>query len=103
MAYYVAKELNIRPMDILTGWSCEELLVSYGYYANAHAQESFLMMSPKERATHKDANGRSAPITWLDRWAVLFVTPDQIEELNSDTEDRSGQDELSKMAEVFFG
>lgn len=61
------------------------------------------MLSPKERAMHKDSNGRSAPITWLDRWAVLFVTPEQMQELASDTDNRTNKDELSKMAEVFFG
>lgn len=102
MAYFVAKELNMRPYEILTGWTCEELLVSYGVYANSHAHERFAMMSPKERAMHKDENGRPAPLTWLDRWAVLFVTPEQMNELASDTVDRKNQDELSRAAEIFF-
>lgn len=102
MAYFVAKELHLRPMDILENWGCEELLVAYGTYANNHSQERFSMLSPKERATHKDEKGRPAPITWLDRWAVLFVTSEQLEKLNSDTKDRTNQDDLSKAAEIFF-
>lgn len=103
MAYFVAKELNMRPLDILTKWNCEELLVAYGYYANLHSNENYSMLSPKERAQHKDADGHPAPLTWLDRWAVLFVTPEQMEELASDTEDRTNQDELTRAASIFFG
>lgn len=102
MAYFVAKELNLRPLDILTKWNCEELLVAYGYYANIHAYENYSMMSPKDRAQHRDVEGRPAPITWLDRWAVLFVTPEQMKELSEDTKDRDNQDELSRAASIFF-
>lgn len=90
-------------MDILTGWTCEELLVAYGVYANAHSQENYNMLSKKERAQHKDADGKPAPLGWLDRWAVLFVTPEQMKELADDTNGRDNQDELSKAAEIFFG
>ena len=103
MAYFVAKELNLRPLDILTKWNCEELLVAYGYYANIHSYENYAMYSPKDRAQHRDAEGRPAPITWLDRWAVLFVTPEQMKELAEDTKDRNNQDELSRAASIFFG
>lgn len=102
MAYFVAKELHLRPMDILTGWSCEELLVAYGHYANAHSAERFMTMTPKERANHKDERGRPDPITWLDRWAVLFVTPEQLEKLNEDVENRTHKDGLSEAAAIFF-
>lgn len=103
MAYFVAKELHKRPLDILTTWNCEELLVAYGFYANVHARERYEMMSPKDRAQNKDADGRPAPLQWYDRWAVLFVTPEQMSELAKDTENRTNKDELSKAAEIFFG
>lgn len=103
MAYFVAKELHLRPLDILTTWNCEELLVAYGYYANQHAAENYASISPKERATHKDADGHPQPITWLDRWAVLFVTPEQMEEMNSDTKNvQKNQDEISEIASIFL-
>lgn len=102
MAYFVAKELNIRPLEILNHWNCEELLVAYGHYANMHSNENFSMLSPKERAQHKDSNGKPAPLTWLDRWAVLFVSTEQMKELADDTVDRTNQDELTKAASIFF-
>ena len=103
MAYFVAKELNLRPLSILTEWCCEELLVAYGFYANMHSYENYSMLTPKDRAQHKDVEGHPAPITWLDKWAVLFVTPEQMQELANDTKDRSNQDDLSRAASIFFG
>ena len=93
----------MRPLEILTEWNCEELLVAYGYYANLRSNESYAMMSPKERAQHKDSDGRPQPLTWLDRWAVLFVTREQLAELEDDTKDRTNQDELTRAASIFFG
>lgn len=90
-------------MDILTTWNCEELLVAYGHYANTHSAESYNMLSPKERAQHKDSNGRPAPLSWIDKWAVLFVTPEQMAELASDTEQQTSDDDLTKAAHIFFG
>lgn len=34
MAYIVAKDLNLRPLSILKDWTCSELLVAFGVYAN---------------------------------------------------------------------
>lgn len=79
MAYFVAKELKMRPTDILNNWCCEELLVAYGHYINQKSAEYVDSIPKKEWAKHKPE-----PITWLDRWAVLFVTPDQMEELGKD-------------------
>lgn len=102
MAYFVGKELHIRPYTIMTEWTCEELLVAYGHYANQHAAENYAMISPKDRATHKDADGRPAPLTWLDRWAVLFVTPEQMEEMSKEVEGKNNPDDLQKAAQIFF-
>lgn len=41
MAHYVAKELHIRPNEILDTWGCAELLVAYGEYANETAYENY--------------------------------------------------------------
>lgn len=41
MAHFVAKELHIRPNDILDGWGVPELIVAYGYYANQHSSQTY--------------------------------------------------------------
>ncbi len=99
MAYFVAKELHIRPMDILTQWNCEELLVAYGYYADQKSAQ-YVEMTPKKEWAKKH-------ITWLDRWAVLFITQDQAEELTKDVSEldkkKADADSLAKASEILFG
>lgn len=73
MAYSVAKELSLRPMEILRGWACEELLVTYGIYANQNSAVNYEMLTPKERARKQ--------MTPLDRWATPFVTEEQAHNL----------------------
>lgn len=54
MAHYVAKVLNIRPNDILDGWSTPELLVAFGQYANEEASKNYnewKHLDSKTRAT----------------------------------------------------
>lgn len=41
MAHFVAKELKMRPNDILDEWGCAELLVAYGHYANEIADKNY--------------------------------------------------------------
>ena len=41
MAHYVAKELHMRPNDILDSWGVPELIVAYGHYANVHSAEIY--------------------------------------------------------------
>lgn len=98
MAYFVAKELSMRPMDILTKWSCEELLVAYGQYANRHSAE-YVETVPKKEWAKKH-------ITWLDRWAVLFITQNQAEELTKDeaeTEKKNKDyDSILEASQVLF-
>lgn len=43
MSYYVAKELHIRPNDILHGWGVAELIVAYGHYTNEIVRSEFKM------------------------------------------------------------
>lgn len=99
MAYFVSKELHLRPLDILLNWSCEELLVAYGTYANSKSAE-YVEMTPKKEWAKKH-------ITWLDRWAVLFVTEDQAEELTKDEAqaDKSLKDagSLANASQILFG
>lgn len=101
MAYFVAKELHMKPADILTTWNCEELMVAYGYYANIHSNEYVEMTPKKEWAKHKP------PITWLDRWAVLFVGQDELDEIAKDEKkyaDRSKKEaDIEEAARIIFG
>lgn len=101
MAYFVAKELHMKPSDILTTWNCEELMVAYGYYANIHSNEYVEMTPKKEWAKHKP------PITWLDRWAVLFVGQDELDEIAKDNEQSSEQSkkeaDIEEAARIIFG
>lgn len=103
MAYFVAKVLHLRPMEILTKWSCEELLVSYGFYADQKSAE-YVEMTPKKEWAKKG-------ITWLDRWAVLFITQDQAEELTRDEDEAQKNlerslkdgDSLEAASQILFG
>ena len=101
MAYFVAKELHIKPAEILTTWNCEELMVAYGYYANIHSNEYVEMTPKKEWAKHKP------PITWLDRWAVLFVDTWQMQDLAADNnkakEDEKKEADIAEAARIIFG
>ena len=101
MAYFVAKELGMRPLTILEDWTCEELLVAYGEYINAHTAEYVESIPKKEWAKHKPK-----PITWLDRWGVLFVSPEQLVELSSDrkkaNEKAKNETDILEAAKILF-
>lgn len=99
MAYFVAKELHMKPAEILTTWNCEELMVAYGYYANIHSNEYVEMIPKKEWGKH------NPPITWLDRWAVLFVDSEQMKELTADkpAEDDKKEADIAEAARIIFG
>ena len=99
MAYFVAKELHMKPADILTTWNCEELMVAYGYYANIHSNEYVEMIPKKEWGKHKP------PITWLDRWAVLFVDSEQMKELAAGEIEQNKEKEagIEEAARIIFG
>lgn len=66
MAHYLAKELKMRPYDILNDWTVEEVMVAYGEYANIKSKEHWEMTSPKDRAKKH--------MLPSDRWAVAFVS-----------------------------
>ena len=101
MAYFVAKELHMKPSDILTEWTCEELMVAYGYYANIHSNEYVETVPKKEWGKHKP------PITWLDRWAVLFVDSAQMAELQRNSsntaQDTAKETGIEEAARIIFG
>lgn len=96
MAYFVAKELHLRPREVLENWTCEELLVAYAHYANQKTQESFEMLDKKERAKKK--------MTELDRWAMPFITELQVQQLTSpEPKQETSPDEMAKVADLIFG
>lgn len=41
MAHYVAKELHLRPNEILDTWCVPELVVAFGQYANEHSNQNY--------------------------------------------------------------
>lgn len=79
-------------MEVLVNWTCEELLVAYGMYANAESKQGYDMLNPKERSQKK--------LTWLDRWALPFFKEEDIE---SAEEQNAQIDEMNKIAQVIFG
>ena len=89
----------MKPADILTTWNCEELMVAYGYYANIHSNEYVEMIPKKEWGKHKP------PITWLDRWAVLFVDSEQMKELAAGEIEQNKEKEagIEEAARIIFG
>lgn len=106
MGYMVAKELGLRPRDVLM-WDPEELVVAFGVYANQHAGEAYEMAMARVKKTKT----KPVPPKWLDRWAVLFMTENQVEKLmkeqqeaehNADKE-LTRQEMMTRAAEVLFG
>lgn len=96
MAYYVARTLHFRPLEILLEWTCEELLVAFAFYANQNSSEYFETLSKKDR--YKKG------MTELDRWAVPFVSESQLEEMNKKVEQDKHQLETSRdIAAAMFG
>lgn len=98
MAHFVAKELGIRPYQILTEWTVEELMVAYGEYANIHARESYEMMSPKERAKKR--------VLPTDRWAVKFISLEDALNMQKNGLDestrRQNEIDLQEMADMLL-
>ena len=93
MAYYVAKVLHIRPYTILTEWTCEELMVAYGVYANQQSKESYDMKKPSELVQEK--------LTYMDRWALPFFTQQDLED-NTPEEENTAEDDMSKIVSALF-
>lgn len=96
MAYFVAKELTIRPVTILTEWTCEELLVAFGVYANQNSSTNYEMLSKKERYRKG--------MTSLDRWAMPFVTEEQMAAMGTRAKkEQVDLDDQAAIAQALFG
>lgn len=98
MAYFVAKELGMRPTEILNDWNVEELMVSYGYYLNNHTAEYIESVPEKEWAKHKPK-----PIIWTDRWGVLFISPDQMDNMQEREQQEINEQDFLTAAQMLLG
>lgn len=99
MAHFLAKELKMRPYEILNDWTVEELMVAYGEYANMHARENYEMTPPKERAKKH--------MTEFDRYAVMFVSLEDALRLDAETPEdierrKQNEIDLQEMANMLM-
>ena len=65
MAHYVAKELHLRPNEILDTWGVPELVVAFGQYANEHSNQNY------EDWKHLDSESRGK-IAQPSKYIVYF-------------------------------
>lgn len=73
MAHYVARELGIRPNDILDHWGVAELLVAYGQYSNEDTYKNFMEW---KALSAKAKNEVKKP----KEYHVAFYSPADLEE-----------------------
>lgn len=96
MAYFVARELHIRPYEILTKWTCEELCVAYGEYANIHSNEAY---ETRMASFRKDKPRRPSPD---EKWAVIFVTREELARMHETAKEKDDRPNLADLAQNFF-
>lgn len=73
MAHFVAKQLHLRPSEILDTWCVAELIVAYGQYANEIADENY-------RSWKASTDKRKGPPPMPKRYVVRFVGMRELEE-----------------------
>lgn len=95
MAYFVAKELGMRPIEILNDWSCEELLVAFGVYGNQMSAKAYEMTPKQER--------RKKQMTELDRYVMPFFTETDLAKLYAEPVRKTEPDDMEKIANIIFG
>lgn len=72
MAHFVAKELHIRPNEIMDNWGVPELIVAYGYYANDISIKNYNEWSSLDAKTRAK---QERP----DKYIVKFYSPERLE------------------------
>lgn len=97
MAYFVARELHMRPYEVLTKWTCEELAVAYGEYANVHSAEAYESRMSMFRKNEKPK--RPSPD---EKWAVIFVTKQELAEMHEKAKHQAERPNLADLASNFF-
>ena len=65
MAHYVAKQLHIRPNEILDTWGVAELIVAFGQYANEQSSKNY------EEWKHLDSQ-QKAKVMQPSKYIVYF-------------------------------
>lgn len=65
MAHFVAKELHMRPNEILDTWGVAETIVAFGQYANEQSNQNY------EDWKHLDSETRGK-ITQPNKYIVYF-------------------------------
>lgn len=65
MAHFVAKELHMRPNEILDTWGVAETIVAFGQYANDKSNKNY------EDWKHLDSENRSK-IAQPSKYIVYF-------------------------------
>lgn len=97
MAYFVARELHMRPYYVLTEWTCEELLVAYGEYANIHSAEAY-----ENRMAMFRTNEKPKKPSLDEKWAVIFLTTQELLEINAKKDDTDTKLSLADIAQNFL-
>lgn len=83
-------------MEIMTEWTCEELLVAYGVYMNQRSQSNYEMMSAEEKKRKRIGD--------MERWAIPFISYRQLDELENQAQEQSEKfDELEAIGSALFG
>lgn len=65
MAYYVAKKIHLRPIEILQQWGVCELIVAFGVYKNEEQLKNFHEVQEYNKTAKKKVK--------IDRYAVKFM------------------------------
>ena len=66
MAPYVAKELNLRPSDILDQWGVAELIVAFGQYANEKSSRNYEEWKQLDKETRAKTMQPSKHIVYFE-------------------------------------
>lgn len=76
MAHFVAKELHIRPNDILDNWGVPELIVAYGHYANEKTREVYEEWKNYDASTRAQLSAKNGTPS---EYAVRFYGVKQLD------------------------
>lgn len=83
MTYWIANKLKMRPNDILYGWGVAELIVAYGKYSNELVSRAY---KEWEETPVKQRMGKKVP----PEYNVLFFSPEQMQELSKEEDNKNG-------------
>lgn len=64
MSFMVAKEYNVRPLEVYTSWESTEVLIAFGIIVNADSQEAYANYVSQQNPDKKP----TAP----EKWQIPF-------------------------------